>query len=367
MKLFSRPILGLDIGSAAVKAALLTRKKDRVELTAAALLDFPKELLKGSDETLREAAIVETLKKFFKQNGFKTKQVVIGLRGDAVLPRFIRSSAVSPEEFRKNLSSEAEQYIPLSLDQVVLDFHVLQKVEEEGQKRMEILLVAAKNDAVDAHLEMLRKAKLQARVIDVDALALQNTYEFNVPQESGETIALLNVGAALTTLNILEGKLIRFTRDITVAGNDFTKEIQKEFQLSFPEAEELKRAQGTIVMEEEDMGLSVAPTADDRMLRLSDAMVPVLNKLLGEIRRSFDFYETQARKKTVERVILSGGGAKLKNLNRFLAGKLGIPVEPFHPFRNLEMGKGLDAEEWAEKESRMAVAVGLALRGLEPA
>jgi type IV pilus assembly protein PilM len=98
---------------------------------------------------------------------------------------------------------------------------------------------------------------------------------------------------------------------------------------------------------------------------MSDVMTPILNKLLGEIRRSFDYYETQSRKKTVERVILCGGSAKLKNLNRFLAGKLGVPVEHFGVFRNIEMSKNIDVEQQSDKELYLGVCLGLALRQLE--
>jgi type IV pilus assembly protein PilM len=178
-------------------------------------------------------------------------------------------------------------------------------------------------------------------------------------------VALINVGATWTSINILEGIFTRFTRDIPVAGNDFTKEIQKEFNLKFSEAEELKKVHGAISIEEEEFTLSSVSQKDDRVLRMSDVMTPILNKLLGEIRRSFDYYETQSRKKTVERVILCGGSAKLKNLNRFLAGKLGVPVEHFGVFRNLEMNKSIDVEQQADKELYLGVCLGLALRQLE--
>jgi type IV pilus assembly protein PilM len=184
-------------------------------------------------------------------------------------------------------------------------------------------------------------------------------------EQNEETVALINMGASLTTINILEGSNTRFTRDIPVAGNDFTKEIQKEFNLKFSEAEELKKSHGTITMEEDDFSLSTVSHKDDRVLRMSDVMTPVLNKLLGEIRRSFDYYETQARKKTVERVILLGGSARLKNVNRFLANKLGIPVEHFGAFRNVEPNKNIDSEQLAEREFHMGVCLGLALRQKE--
>jgi type IV pilus assembly protein PilM len=269
---------------------------------------------------------------------------------------------MSPDELRASIAKEAEQYIPLNIDQVVLDFHINGEVQEDGQRKLDLLLVAAKVDVVDQHLFMLKSAGLSSAVIDVDAFALQNAYELGGGDLNEETVALINLGASFTTVNILEGNNTRFTRDIPVAGNDFTREIQKEFNIKFSEAEELKKSHGVISMEEDDFSLSAVSQKDDRVLRMSDVMTPVLNKLLGEIRRSFDYFETQSRKKTVERVVLLGGSARLKNVNRFLANKLGIPVENFSTFRSVEPSRGIDQEKMSEGEFQMGVCLGLALR-----
>jgi type IV pilus assembly protein PilM len=309
---------------------------------------------------------VETIKRAFERGGIKTKKVVTALSGDSVIIRYVKLPFATEEELKKTISRDAEQHIPLSMDQVVLDFQILGEAQEDGQKKLDVLLVAAKVDVVDQHLLTLKSAGLTSAIIDVDAFALQNAYEINRLEATEETTALINIGASLTTINILEGNHTRFTRDVMVAGNDFTKEIQREFNLKFSEAEELKKSHGAISMEEDDFNLSSVSQKDDRVLRMSDVMTPILNKLLGEIRRSFDYYETQSRKKTVERVILSGGSARLKNLNRFLASKLGIPVEHFGTFRNVEVGKSVDAEQLPEREFHMGVCLGLAMRQLEP-
>jgi type IV pilus assembly protein PilM len=365
MNLFSKKIVGLDIGTSSVKVIELKPGAHQWHLTAMGMADIPKDSSDAKSPEEQRVVIVEAIKRAFEKSGIKTRKVATALSGDSVIIRYVKLPFATEEELKKTISREAEQHIPLSIDQVVLDFQILGEAQEDGQKKLDVLLVAAKVDVVDQHLLTLKAAGLTSAVIDVDAFALQNAYEINRLEATEETVALINVGASLTTINILEGNNTRFTRDVMVAGNDFTKEIQKEFNLKFSEAEELKKSHGVISMEEDDFNLSSASQKDDRVLRMSDVMTPILNKLLGEIRRSFDYYETQSRKKTVERVVLLGGSARLKNLNRFLASKLGIPVEHFGAFRNVEPGKNIDIEQLPEKEFHMGVCLGLALRQLE--
>ncbi len=362
MSLFSKTIVGLDIGSSSVKIVQLKPAGNQWQLAAVGMVEIARDSLEVKNQDAQRSAVVEAVKRVYKESGINAKNVVTSLSGDSVIIRYVKLPFMTAEELRGAISKEAEQYIPLNIDQVVLDFQILGETQEDGQKKLDVLLVAAKVDVVDQHLLTLKSAGLTPVAIDVDAFALQNAYEINRVEPGEETVALINMGASLTTINILEGNNTRFTRDIPVAGNDFTKEIQKEFNLKFSEAEELKRSHGAISMEEDDFSLSTVSQKDDRVLRMSDVMTPVLNKLLGEIRRSFDYYETQARKKTVERVILLGGSSRLKNVNRFLANKLGVPVEYFAAFRNVESLKAIDPEQLAEKEFHMGVCVGLALR-----
>lgn len=362
MGLFNKTIVGLDIGSSSIKVLQLKQVGSQWQLVSYATGDLSKHIQENKDPELKTAMIAEAVKKVFKDNGIKAKNVVTSLSGDAVIVRYVKLPFMTTEQLRTGIAHEAEQYIPLNIDQVILDFQILGEIQEEGQKMIEVLLVAAKIEVVDHLLKILKAAGLTPVLIDVDAFALENTYEASLLEPSEETVALVNIGASLTTINIMEGMITRFTRDVTVAGNDFTREIMKEFNLEFGEAEELKRAHGAISVDEDDFSLTALPDKDDRVLRMSDAMTPVLNKLLGEIRRSFDYYETQSRKKTVERIILSGGSTRLKNLNRFLANKLGIPVEHMGVLRNIETGKVSEPEKLTEKEFQLGVGVGLAMR-----
>jgi type IV pilus assembly protein PilM len=206
-------------------------------------------------------------------------------------------------------------------------------------------------------------------VIDVDAFALCNAYNLNAQEESeggikADTVALINLGAKFTTITIAEKGVPHLTRDVNIGGNNFTKEIQREFNLSFSQSEELKKQHAMIVVESDEMLLSSVPSSDDdKSSRIFEAITPALNKLLNDIRRSFDYYESTVKKKPVQKILLSGGSSKIKNIDRFLSERLGIPVEINYPFKNININsKNFDFDYLRANAVHFNVALGLALR-----
>jgi type IV pilus assembly protein PilM len=363
MGLFSSSLVGLDIGSSSVKLVhLKAAGKDRWALLGFAVQDLSDEAVEEIDPDLRPTVVGEAIKKAFKASKGAGKSVVTAVSGDAVIVRYIKMPFMTKDELKNVISFEAEQHIPLPIDQVVIDFHILGEVSEDNQKKLEVLLVAAKEEMVDEHLKLLKSAGLKPQVIDVDSFAMENAFESNYGQLQGETIALVNIGAKTTTINVVEDGISHLTRDFAVAGNQFTKEIQREFNLSFAQAEELKRAQGQIVIESDEILLTRMPDKDDRSGRISEAVTPVLNKMLSEFRRSFDFYENSIKKRPISRVVLSGGGSRLKNIDKFFADKLGVPAELADPFKRIDIPKGFDAEALRLMAPSLVVGVGLAMR-----
>jgi type IV pilus assembly protein PilM len=360
---FVSPLIGLDIGTSSVKLVQLTPKgKDHWTLHACAVQDLSAEAVEEIDSELRPAVVAETVRKALKDSRAVGKRVVSAVSGDAVIVRYVKLPFMDLKELGNVISYEAEQHIPLPVDQVVLDYHVLGTVEEENQKKLEILLVAAKHEMIDEHLAMLAGAKLKPSVVDVDSFAMENAYLANYGVEKGETVALVNIGAKITTINIIEEGVSHLTRDFLVAGNQFTKQMQSELSLGFAQAEELKRQQGQVAVESDEILLTRMPDKDDRSMAISEAVTPVLNKMLSEFRRSFDFYENSIKKRPVSKVVLCGGGARLKNIEKFFADKLGIPTEIGDPFKRIEIPKGLDAEGLRALGPALMVGVGLALR-----
>ena len=363
MGLFSNSLVGLDIGSSSVKLVQLVPKgKDHWALVGYAIQDLSEEAVEEIDPDLRPAVVGEAIKKAFKAAKISGRDVVTAVSGDAVIVRYIKLPFMKKEELKNVISYEAEQHIPLPIDQVVLDYHILGEIDEDNQKKLEVLLVAAKDEMVDEHLKLLRAARLKPVVIDVDSFAMENAYLTNYGQPKGETVALVNIGAKTTTINVVEDGISHLTRDFSVAGNQFTKQIQTEMNLGFSQAEELKRQQGQVAIENDDILITRMPDKDDRSIAISEAVTPVLNKMLSEFRRSFDFYENSIKKRPISRVVLSGGGARLKNIEKFFADKLGVPTEIADPFKRIDVPKNIDAETLSALAPALMVGVGLALR-----
>lgn len=362
----NRNYIGLDIGHHAVKAVQISRKGDRLILENLAIQDLPPELQEETETETKQEILAQTLGDFLKKNNFKTKNVITAVSGDSAIVRYVKLPFVSEEELKNVIAYEAEQYIPLSIDQVVLDFEVLGELEEENQKKLEVLLVAAKTEIIEQHLQMLKEVGLKPAVIDVDAFALQNAFEWNFGKPTGETIALLHLGAKLTTLNILEDGITHLTRDVAVAGNHFTREIQREFGNTFTEADEMKCREGEVLVESEDILQMTVPNKENPASRIGEAITPVLNKLIAEIQRSFDYYESSVRQKPISRVLISGGSARMKNLDKFLAQKLNLAVEFNDPFKQVEIPENkFDRDFISLHGPQFAVGLGLALRQAE--
>jgi type IV pilus assembly protein PilM len=359
-------LVGLDIGSSSIKAVQFKTTGDQLTLLNLALEDIPLEIQEEADLDIKNDMLADIIRKLFKEHNIKSKDVVTSLPGDDAIVRYVKLPFMSDEELKNVISYEAEQYIPLAIDQVVLDFDRLGEIDEDGQKKIEVLLVAAKEEIVDRHLELIRRVGLNPAVIDVDSFALSNAFIRNYSNVEGETVSLIHVGAKLTTINIVEEGISHLTRDVQVAGNSFSREIQREFGMSLAEADELKRTQGKVLTETEDIMQIEVPTQEDKSARVGEALNPLLNKLIAEIRRSFSYYESSIRKKPVSRIILSGGSSRLKNFDKYLAEKLNVPVDLNDPFKTVEISERFfDVDFIKANAQRFNVGVGLALRQVD--
>lgn len=366
---FQQTVIGLDIGTSTIKAIKIKKKKSGYELIGAEIFSLTSESIDDLDPDTKTSLYINSIKKIIKQKNIGSKLVTTAIPGDSAIIRYIKVPYMAPEELKNVMPYEAEQYIPLGMDQIVFDYQVLNEVEEENQKKMEVLLVAVKNETMNQHLDMLKAAGVSPFVIDVDSFALCNAYSLNLQEESetgvkADTVALINMGAKFTTVTIVENGIPHLSRDINIGGNNFTKEIQREFNLSFAQAEELKKQQAVIMVESEEFLLSTLPTSDDaKSTRIFEAITPALNKLLMDIRRSFDYYESTVKKRPVQKILLSGGSSKIKNIDRFLSERLGIPVEINYPFKNININsKNFDFDYLRANAVHFNVALGLALR-----
>ncbi|OGF48653.1 MAG: hypothetical protein A2231_01475 [Candidatus Firestonebacteria bacterium RIFOXYA2_FULL_40_8] len=358
--------IGLDIGSYAVKVSLLKERGGRFTLVNFAVSDIGEEPIDTLDPAQKNAMIQATVKKLVIESNLKTKDVAISLAGDQIIVRYIKLAYMTKEELKGVIRFEAEQYIPFSIDQVVLDFHILGEITEEGQKKIEVLLVAIKEEVVNQYIQLLQGAGLNIALIDIDGMALHNALEVNYEKKEGETVAIINIGAKYSNLNIVEDGVTRFSRDIPIGGINLTNDISKEFNLGFAEAEKLKREQGGIIIESENVILTRIPSKEDKRVRIYSSISTTLGKLVMEIRRAFDFYESSSKKRSISKVFVCGGTSKLQNIDKFISERLKIPVEPLNPFNKIEIA---DVAAFDEKIKQygpfLPVSIGLAVRKIK--
>src|SRR5882762_1968202 len=248
----SKAVVGLDIGSSAVKAVELKTAGKSVKVVAFAIQPVPPDsIVDGA--IIDGAAVAEAIRRVFDSKAFKAKEVVASLSGNAVIVKKISLPVMTESELAESIYWEAEQYIPFDIQDVNLDYQILNAgTGAESEGTMDVLLVAAKKEKIADYTGVISQAGRLPVIVDVDAFALQNAYENNYGLEKDAVVVLLNAGASAINLNILSGEQSVFTRDISSGGNAYTEAVQKELNLSFESAESLKKGESVDGLSFED-------------------------------------------------------------------------------------------------------------------
>ncbi|MDE2424354.1 MAG: type IV pilus assembly protein PilM [Elusimicrobia bacterium] len=352
----SRELVAVDPGSYAVKCCYF--KEEGGILAVKAWGYLPYDLKPEASPEERKAEAIKSLKAFLAQKGLKIVEAATSLSGNSVIVRYVKFPQMTKAELSAMIATEAEPFIPFDINEVQLGFHVLGEVSEEGQKKMETVLVAAKKDLVSQRLEILQGAGLAPTIIDVDSFALENVDELvRDPKQAEGATLYLNIGHMVTNLSIVDAGVTRVVRDIFVSGITLTKAVMKALAVDFAKAEELKHQYGILVDPSEKEGILQAGQKD--ALLVSQTVAGVIKDLVGEVHRSVDFYLSQGPERSIGRIVLSGGSARLKNIDQHLAAELKVPVSLLNPFAFL---KQPPADLPAELLPSFGVAVGLALR-----
>ncbi len=322
--------VGLDIGSYSIKLVKLRFTKDKIEL-----LNYLLEPLSQETDLF--------LKKIAQSQD--SKKVNISVSGPSTITRYAEFPRMNPEEFKQALKFEAQKHIPFQLAEVNIDGCILKN--DLPDNKMFVLLAAVKKDFLNLRLKMYEAAGLKVNVIDIDSLAIINAFNFNYDKDPGlknKVVALLDIGSQESKLNILENFIPRLSRDIHIAGANFSQKLVDVLNVDFKTAENLK----------------IIPDKDS-LNKVSSAVESVLANLAREIRTSFDYYESQ-NASSVERIYLSGAGSLFSGLKDILTNLVGIDVQYWDPLKNIEIGSAVDAQKLKSSTSSLAVAVGLALR-----
>lgn len=349
--LFSRAksIVGLDIGSSAIKLVeLKERKAGEFHLQRLGVEPLsPEAIVDGS--IMDSSLVVDAIHKLNDETKVKNTNFGTSLSGHSVIIKKIQLPAMAAEELAESIQWEAEQYIPFDIQDVRLDYVVLSE-GQPGRDNMEVLLVAVKRDKVNDYVSVINQTGKSAALVDIDAFAVQNAYEANYDLDLLKSVALINMGAGVTNINILARGATVFWRDISFGGNQFTEALQREFNLSFEQAEALKKGETV-----DRYGLAEAKPVLDA----------VSAEMAEEIRKTFDFFSATASEGPVDEIVLAGGCALTPNLQQVLSDRFGVPTELMNPLRRIHFKEGDFSADWLGSIAPMlAVSVGLAVRRL---
>jgi type IV pilus assembly protein PilM len=337
--------VGLDIGSNQIKVVEIQKGAKGPVLSnfgMAALL--PEAIVEG--EIMDRSLVIDTIKNLFESRKISSNSVVSAVAGRGVIVKRITMDKMKEQEARERIKWEAEQHVPFEISDVVLDFQILNP--DLGNNQMEVALVAAKNETVNSHLDLLSGAGLNPVVLDYGAFAVQNAYELNYPLAPQEVIALVHIGADNTNINFVKGNVPFFTRDLPMAGNTCLQLIQKNLGISYDQANELIKGEAVS---------DVSPESG------AEVFQSFASDFGSSIERTLSFLAMSGGGEKMSRIYLSGGGALIPSLQDHLKERFGIPVDVLNPLQKISFDPNLFGTAGSEKVSPiLTLAIGLGLR-----
>lgn len=341
-------LVGLDIGSRSIKAAELAVTKRGPTLKRFGVVDIDQGAIEEGTINNPEA-VAERIQELFKSYNIKENNVAVSIGGYSVIVKKINVQTMAEEQLQETIQFEAEQYIPFDISDVNLDFQILGE-NKSNPSQMSVFLVAAKKEMVSDYINLANLAGLNPCIVDVEAFALQNIFEANYDL-SNENIALIDIGASKTSLNILKGNTSVFMRDVSLGCGQINQKITSLIDCTFEEAEMLKHGEKSDRLSTDD---------------LKGIVSTVVSDWCTEIRRALDFFYSTYPEDQIKKIILSGGGANIDEFRQLLATEASAEVETIDPFKNLLIdNKGFDDSFIKQIAPQAAISMGLAMRKVD--
>ncbi|MCK4840547.1 MAG: pilus assembly protein PilM [Methylococcales bacterium] len=343
-------VLGIDISSAAVKLLELSKSGSRYRVESYSVTSLPQDAV--VDKNIANIdAISNAIKKAVKQSGAKNKQACVAVAGSSVMTKVISMpSSLTEDEMEEQILVEADQYVPYSLDEVNLDFDI-QGESENNPEMVDVMLAASRRENVEDRVEALEKAGLKAKIVDVEAFAMENAFALLADQlpnsTEGQTVAIADIGATMSTLNVIHDFRTVYTREQGFGGKQLTGEIQRRYGLSFEEAGLAKRQGGL---------------PDNYIV---DVLEPFKKAMVQQIARSLQFFVSSSANRGVDSIILAGGCSSIVGLEKLVEQELGIPAYVANPFINMALSNKVKPQNLSNDAPSMMIACGLALRSFD--
>jgi type IV pilus assembly protein PilM len=347
--------IGLDIGSTGVRAAELSMRSVPPQLVRVANVPIAEGAV-GSGEVRDPAAVADALRELWHRGKFRSRDVILGVANQRVVVREVSLPWLTEKELRESLPFQVQEFVPIPVEEAVLDFHILEEFEREGRRMVRILLVAAQKTMIQQIVTAAEMAKLSPVGLDLVPFAIVRSVgsiDGMGLEESGGggDEAIVEIGADVTSICVHAWGVPRFVRILPSGGRDVTAAVARALGTSDEEAELLKMGSGHgHDGEKHDQAMKAA--------------VSRASSFADDIRSSLDFYQSQLPGARIGRVLLTGGGSKLAGLQRLLVERLPVPVAEGHPFHRVSPTLDLNDDAMAEAEPLLAVAVGLALPGV---
>ena len=343
----SKPIVGIDISSTSVKLVELSMHSDGYQVESFAISSLPAGAV--VEKNINDVDIVaDVIRQLLNKSRCKVKDAAVAVAGSSVITKIIDMPAELTEDaLEEQITIEADQYIPFPLDEVAIDFEIQGKANEDSNL-MQVLLAACRKENIELRIATLEQAGLTPKVIDVEAYAIERALPLIVDEweaDSDQLVAIMDVGATVSTLSVLKNHQTIYTREQLFGGNNLTDEIQRRYGLSQTEAEQAK-IQGGL--------------PDDY---LADLLEPFKETVLQQITRSLQFFYSSGNYSQVDHIILAGGVARLSGLAPLVQNHLETLVSVANPFVGMKCSSKVNNEELTEAAPSLVIAVGLAMRG----
>lgn len=336
--------VALDIGSSSIKMVETIGDKNGFRLANLGILPLPPMAMQNNMVADKDV-VVKTIRSLIQAKGIKATKVVSAVPGRSVIIKKIQLPTQSNEELEANMEFEADNVIPESLENINLDYQILDYLEDG--KKMDVLLVAVKKEIINSYTQVIQEAGLTPAIMDVDYFAMENMYEINYEPQPEEVVGLIHIGALYTSINVLKDGISTFTGDLPIGGETFTENLVHALQISHDHAETFKVT-----------GLLEGKKNTD----LEALLKPTCESLAEEISRTLSLYGAMAAEEGIKGIFLSGGSAKVPNLCPLLGERLGVPVHLAEPFRGFSLAKNIDKDYLSESASTLALGAGLSIR-----
>lgn len=342
-------VVGLDISSTSVKLLELSKNGDRYRVESYSVASLPPNAV--VEKNINEVeGVSEAVRKAVELSKSKIKNAAVAVAGSAVITKDIQmDGSLNDDQMESQIALEADQYIPFPLDEVAIDFEV-QGVSEGSEDKVDVLLAACRRENVDLRVDALDMAGLTAKIVDVEAYAMERAFTLISPQldhDDQTTVAILDIGATMTTLSVLTGGHTVYTREQLFGGKQLTEEIQRRYGLSAEEAG-LAKKQGGL--------------PDDYV---PDVLEPFKDAVVQQVTRSLQFFFSSSQYNDVDYIVLAGGVASMTGLSEKVQDKLGTPTITANPFANMAVASKVNAAALSNDAPALMIACGLAMRSFD--